>query len=239
MCTAVGSGLVFIPMALGLPGERRGTERKTLNRHYVLSQRMNDRRHRTTHLSRNYAPTIYKDVDRSLALPRRRTRQTTKSRIDERPSTKDEKRKPSPFDDESAPGLPDTSTPTRRSTKQVVRTERRTSVTVAMVKGNLLDSERPTVTPDAKSCDLARARHPFTDDKWPRRFRDQLQQSIDDGISRLWRDGARGGSEAFVEDLEHKAGIEAAVYDHRVYVVHMTFLSWEATASTKHRKLAT
>ncbi|KAK2666169.1 hypothetical protein RAB80_018269 [Fusarium oxysporum f. sp. vasinfectum] len=104
-------------MALGLPGERRGTERKTLNRHYVLSQRMNDRRHRTTHLSRNYAPTIYKDVDRSLALPRRRTRQTTKSRIDERPSTKDEKRKPSPFDDESAPGLPDTSTPTRRSTK--------------------------------------------------------------------------------------------------------------------------
>ncbi|KAF5966606.1 reticulocyte-binding protein 2 like protein a [Fusarium bulbicola] len=142
-----------------------------------------------------------------------------------------------------------------------------------MVKDSFLDPDCPNVALHYKGCDLAQspagARHPVTHEDWLRLLRQQLEQSIDGGISRLWKEGTRGvllqvtllalgytfvakGSvEAFVEDLEHEAavyerlrpiqGVHVPVflgatdlgsmkktyhYDHRLYVMHMTFLSW-------------
>ncbi|RMJ01447.1 hypothetical protein CDV36_015808 [Fusarium kuroshium] len=114
-----------------------------------------------------------------------------------------------------------------------------------------------------------RTRHPVSHSMWLQLLRKQLRQSLDAGITKLGRHGARGvlfkvtllaygytfvckGTvRAFIRDLEHEAavykrlervqGVSVPVflgavdlrplkrvyyYDHRVYIVHMTFLSW-------------
>jgi hypothetical protein len=113
------------------------------------------------------------------------------------------------------------------------------------------------------------ARHPIDHAKFLELLWEQLERSLDDGITPLGQGGARGvlfkvsllaygytfvskGTvRAFVKDLEHEVavyerlqpiqGIHVPVflgaidlrlmnriyyYDHRVYVIHMTFLSW-------------
>ena len=127
----------------------------------------------------------------------------------------------------------------------------------------------PNVTLHRKGGASDRVRHPVDHATWIRLLREQLEQSLDDGITPLGDGGARsvlfkvtllaygytfvskGTAQAFVEDLEHEAAVYQRLrpvqgvyvpvflgaidlrsmskiyyYDHRVYVVHMTFLSW-------------
>ncbi|KAK1837983.1 hypothetical protein CCHR01_19394 [Colletotrichum chrysophilum] len=115
----------------------------------------------------------------------------------------------------------------------------------------------------------AETRHPIDHTRFVKLLGEQLERTLDDGVTPLGQGGARGvlfkisllaygytfvskGTvRAFIEDLEHEAavykrlrpvqGIHVPVflgaidlrplnrtdyYDHRVYVVHMTFLSW-------------
>ncbi|KAK2922421.1 hypothetical protein FoTM2_017777 [Fusarium oxysporum f. sp. vasinfectum] len=303
ICTAVGQYLAFTLMALGSPGERREIRQeerlkamknlKTWAEDFESTIRsiLENERSASSDYSPGQEPTTYKDVDRSPVLPRRRTRQITKSEVDEGPPRKYGRREPSPSDDESAPRPPDTPTPAERNTGQGMRRSQRLALRkgggggdqgrqyctqkclLGMVRDSFLDPDCPNVALHYKSCDLAHsaagARHPVTYEDWLRLLRDQLEQSIDEGISRLWKDGtrgvlfqvtllahgytfvAKGTVKAFVEDLEHEAavykrlwriqGVNVPVflgaidlgsmkktyhYDHRVYVVHMTFLSW-------------
>ncbi|KAK1622696.1 hypothetical protein BDP81DRAFT_440654 [Colletotrichum phormii] len=111
--------------------------------------------------------------------------------------------------------------------------------------------------------------HPINHTRFVKLLREQLEQTLDDGITPLGQGGARGvmfkvsllaysytfvskGTvRAFIKDLEHEAAVYERLrpiqgthvpvflgaidlrplnrtyyYDHRVYVVHMTFLSW-------------
>ncbi|KAL5903057.1 hypothetical protein ACKVV7_011365 [Pyricularia oryzae] len=112
-------------------------------------------------------------------------------------------------------------------------------------------------------------RHPIDHGKFLDLLFEQLERSLDDGITPLGHGGARGvlfkvslleygytfvgkgTAQAFVKDLEHEAAVYTRLqpiqgvyvpvflgvidlrlmkkvyyYDHRVYVIHMTFLSW-------------
>ncbi|KAK1973590.1 hypothetical protein LZ30DRAFT_641632 [Colletotrichum cereale] len=115
----------------------------------------------------------------------------------------------------------------------------------------------------------ADTRHPIDHTGFLKLLREQLERTLDDGITPLGQGGARGvlfkvsllaygytfvskGTvRAFIKDLEHEAAVYERLwpiqgtrvpvflgaidlrplkriyyYDHRVYVVHMTFLSW-------------
>jgi hypothetical protein len=299
ICTAVGQYLAFTLMALGSSGERRGNKQeerlkamenlKTWAEDFESTLRSipENERSASSDYSPGPEPTTYKDVDRSPALPRKRTRRTAECQIGERSSRKDDRHESS--DDESAPPPPppDTPTPTGRNTRQGTRRSQRLALRprggggeqgrqyctqkclLGMVKGGFLDPKCPNVTLHRKSCAPARARHPVNHEEWLRLLWKQLQQSLDNGIRPLGEGGARGvlfqvtllahgytfvskGTvRAFIKDLLHEAavyerlkpiqGIHVPVflgaidlqsmnktyyYDHRVYVVHMTFLSW-------------
>jgi hypothetical protein len=299
ICTAVGQYLAFTLMALGSPGERRENtqeERLTAMKNLktwaedfesTLRSIPENERSASSDYSPCHEPTTYKDVDRSPALPRKRTRRTAVCQIGEGSLTKDDRQEPS--DDESAPPPPppDTPTPTGRNTRQGTRRSQRLALRprggggeqgrqyctqkclLGMVKGGFLDPKCPNVTLHRKSCAPARARHPVNHEEWLRLLWKQLQQSLDNGIRPLGEGGARGvlfqvtllahgytfvskGTvRAFIKDLEHEAAVYERLkpiqgvyvpvflgaidlrsmnkiyyYDHRVYVVHMTFLSW-------------
>ncbi|EXL63843.1 hypothetical protein FOPG_19885 [Fusarium oxysporum f. sp. conglutinans race 2 54008] len=297
ICTAVGQYLAFTLMALGSPGERRGKKQeerlkamgnlKTWAEDFESTLRSipENERSASSDYSPGPEPTTYKDVDRSPALARKRTRRTAKSPIGESSLRKDDRGEPS--DDESAPRPPDTPTPTGRNTRQGTRRSQRLELRprggggeqsrqyctqkclLGMVKGGFLDPKCPNVALHCKSCAPARARHPVNHEEWLRLLWKQLKQSLDDGIRPLGEGGARGvlfqvtllahgytfvskGTvRAFIKDLEHEAAVykrlkpiqgvyvpvflgaidlrsmnKVYYYDHRVYVVHMTFLSW-------------
>ncbi|KAJ9413803.1 hypothetical protein QL093DRAFT_2500296 [Fusarium oxysporum] len=303
ICTAVGQYLAFTLMALGSPGERRGNRQeerlkamknlKTWAEDFESTLRSipENERSASSDYSPGHEPTTYKDVDRSPALPRKRTRRTAACQAGEGSSRKGDRQEPS--DDESAPRPPDTPTPSGRNTRQGTRRSQRLALLalrprggggggeqgrqyctqkclVGMVNGGFLDPKCPNVALHGKSCaPAARARHPVDHKEWLRLLWMQLKQSLDDGIRPLGEGGARGvlfqvtllahgytfvskGTvRAFIKDLEHEAavyerlkpiqGVHVPVllgaidlgsmnktyyYDHRVYVVHMTFLSW-------------
>jgi hypothetical protein len=297
ICTAVGQYLAFTLMALGSPGERREIRQeerlkamknlKTWAEDFESTLRSipENERSASSDYSPGHEPTTYKDVDRSPALPRKRTRRTAVCQIGEGSLTKDDRQEPS--DDESASRPPDTPTPTGRNTRQGTRRSQRLALRprggggeqgrqyctqkclLGMVKGGFLDPKCPNVALHRKSCASARARHPVNHEEWLRLLWKQLKQSLDDGIRPLGEGGARGvlfqvtllahgytfvskGTvRAFIKDLEHEAavyerlkpiqGVHVPVflgavdlrsmnktyyYDHRVYVVHMSFLSW-------------
>ncbi|KAK2468561.1 hypothetical protein H9L39_19720 [Fusarium oxysporum f. sp. albedinis] len=297
ICTAVGQYLAFTLMALGSPGERREIRQeerlkamknlKTWAEDFESTLRSipENERSASSDYSPGHEPTTYKDVDRSPALPRKRTRRTAVCQIGEGSLTKDDRQEPS--DDESASRPPDTPTPTGRNTRQGTRRSQRLALRprggggeqgrqyctqkclLGMVKGGFLDPKCPNVALHRKSCAPARARHPVNHEEWLRLLWKQLEQSLDDGIRPLGEGGARGvlfqvtllahgytfvskGTvRAFIKDLLHEAavyerlkpiqGVHVPVflgaidlrsmnktyyYDHRVYVVHMTFLSW-------------
>uniref|UniRef100_A0A0D2YCH1 EKC/KEOPS complex subunit BUD32 n=1 Tax=Fusarium oxysporum (strain Fo5176) TaxID=660025 RepID=A0A0D2YCH1_FUSOF len=284
ICTAVGQYLAFTLMALGLPGERRGNRQeerlqamknlKTWAEDFESTLRSipENERSASSDYSPGHEPTTYKDVDRSPALPRKRTRRTAACQTGEGSLTKGDRQEPS--DDESAPRPPDTPTPTGRNTRQGTRRSHRLALLalrprggggeqgrqyctqkclLGMVKGGFLDPKCPNVALHCKSSAPARARHPVDHKEWLRLLWIQLKQSLDDGIRPLgggWCAG-KGTVRAFIKDLEHEAavyerlkpiqGVHVPVflgaidlgsmnktyyYDHRVYVVHMTFLSW-------------
>ncbi|WKT54427.1 hypothetical protein QSH57_005011 [Fusarium oxysporum f. sp. vasinfectum] len=300
ICTAVGQYLAFTLMALGSPGERREIRQeerlqamknlKTWAEDFESTLRSipENERSALSDYSPGHEATTYKDVDRSPALPRKRTRRTAACQTGEGSLRKDDRQEPS--DDESAPRPPDTPTPTGRHTRQGTRRSQRLALLalrprggggeqgrqyctqkclLGMVKGGFLDPKCPNVALHCKSCAPARARHPVDHKEWLRLLWIQLKQSLDDGIRPLAEGGARGvlfqvtllahgytfvskGTvRAFIKDLEHEAavyerlkpiqGVHVPVflgaidlrsmnktyyYDHRVYVVHMTFLSW-------------
>jgi hypothetical protein len=297
ICTAVGQYLAFTLMALGSPGERREIRQeerlkamknlKTWAEDFESTLRSipENERSASSDYSPGHEPTTYKDVDRSPALPRKRTRRTAVCQIGEGSLTKDDRQEPS--DDESASRPPDTPTPTGRNIRQGTRRSQRLALRprggggeqgrqyctqkclLGMAKGGFLDPKCPNVTLHRKSCAPARARHPVNHEEWLRLLWKQLQQSLDNGIRPLGEGGARGvlfqvtllahgytfvskGTvRAFIKDLEHEAavyerlkpiqGVHVPVflgavdlrsmnktyyYDHRVYVVHMSFLSW-------------
>lgn len=148
-----------------------------------------------------------------------------------------------------------------------------------LVKGGLLDAKCPNMAlhnrqPSSHSNrnsgpSRACARHPINRAEFLNLLFEQLQRSLDKGITPLGYGGARGvlfkvclvdygytfvgkGTvRAFVKDLEHEAAVYTRLqpiqgvyvpvflgvidlrimnrvyyYDHRVYVIHMTFLSW-------------
>ncbi|EXA28898.1 hypothetical protein FOVG_19529 [Fusarium oxysporum f. sp. pisi HDV247] len=297
ICTAVGQYLAFTLMALGSPGERREIRQeerlkamrnlKTWAEDFESTLRSipENERSASSAYSPGHEPTTYKDVDRSPALPRKRTRRTAVCQIGEGSLTKDDRQEPS--DDESAPRPPDTPTPTGRNARQGTRRSQRLALRprggggeqgrqyctqkclLGMAKGGFLDPKCPNVALHCKSCAPARTRHPVNHEEWLRLLWKQLKQSLDDGIRPLGEGGARGvlfqvtllahgytfaskGTvRAFIKDLEHEAavyerlkpiqGVHVPVflgavdlrsmnktyyYDHRVYVVHMSFLSW-------------
>ncbi|KAF9775861.1 hypothetical protein IL306_006008, partial [Fusarium sp. DS 682] len=135
ICTAVGQYLAFTLMALGSSGERRGKKQeerlkamenlKTWAEDFESTLRSipENERSASSDYSPGPEPTTYKDVDRSPALPRKRTRRTAKSPIGESSLRKDDRGEPS--DDESAPRPPDTPTPTGRNTRQGTRRSQR------------------------------------------------------------------------------------------------------------------
>ncbi|KAK8000488.1 hypothetical protein PG990_013088 [Apiospora arundinis] len=236
-----------------------------------------------------YVPTTYEKVDRSPRrsphLLRRRRRRSNDAVYKEQ-SRKDP---PGSSDDDGEAALkpPDTPTPAERITGGARRSQRlahrqRPGESGAqeqrycsqrclsgLVQGRSLDMRCPNVTLHCKGDGSDRERHPVDHEKWICLLREQLKQSLDDGITPLGDGGARsvlfkvtllaygytfvskGTVQAFIKDLEHEAtvyqqlrpiqGVYVPVflgaidlrsmskiyyYDHRVYVVHMTFLSW-------------
>ncbi|EEU38623.1 uncharacterized protein NECHADRAFT_12141, partial [Fusarium vanettenii 77-13-4] len=152
---------------------------------------------------------------------------------------------------------------------------------LGLVRGSPLDPRCPNVEshrgPDngchsrsrGRTRGCTHTRHPVSHSTWLQLLREQLRQSLDAGITKLGKHGARGvlfkvtllaygytfvckGTvQAFIKDLGHEAavykrleriqGVSVPVflgaidlrplkkvyyYDHRVYIVHMTFLSW-------------
>ncbi|RKK13974.1 hypothetical protein BFJ66_g18196, partial [Fusarium oxysporum f. sp. cepae] len=135
ICTAVGQYLAFTLMALGSPGERREVRQeerlkamknlKTWAEDFESTLRSipENERSASSDYSPGHEPTTYKDVDRSPALPRKRTRRTAVCQIGDGSLTKDDRQEPS--DDESAPRPPDTPTPTGRNIRQGTRRSQR------------------------------------------------------------------------------------------------------------------
>uniref|UniRef100_A0A0C4DJS1 EKC/KEOPS complex subunit BUD32 n=1 Tax=Fusarium oxysporum (strain Fo5176) TaxID=660025 RepID=A0A0C4DJS1_FUSOF len=226
ICTAVGQYLAFTLMALGSPGERRGNRQeerlkamknlKTWAEDFESTLRSipENERSASSDYSPGHEPTTYKDVNRSPALLRKRTRRTAACQAGEGSLRKDDRQEPS--DDESAPRPPDTPTPSGRNTRQGTRRSQRLALLalrprgggggeqgrqdyctqkclVGMVKGGFLDPKCPNVALHGKSCaPAARARHPVDHKEWLRLLWKQLKQSLDDGIRPLGEGGARG-----------------------------------------------
>ncbi|OAQ58406.1 protein kinase-like domain [Purpureocillium lilacinum] len=241
--------------------------------------------------SLGYQPPTYGNVDRS---PVRRQKNPprgyghaeaqVRSRRDDRSDSSDE---------EPNPRAPDTPSPAERNTGQGPRRSRRLAVRprgggadnsgqrrpfctqkclLGLVRGHALDRSCPNVSlhrPVKMQRRSTCLRHPIDHAKWLQLLRAQLKETLDRGIMRLEKGGARGvlfkvtlleygytfvskGTiKAFIPDLEHEAavyrrlegiqGIHVPVflgavdlrpldrtyyYDHRVYIVHLTLMSW-------------
>ncbi|KAL7892069.1 hypothetical protein HDV63DRAFT_390794 [Trichoderma sp. SZMC 28014] len=246
--------------------------------------------------SSDYKPTTYEGIDRS-PYPFRHDRRPVGDR--DQPDKQATRRdSPESLDDESRPNLPYTPSPgerragkgeqrTRRS--QRIRAQQRGAATkggsqhttqyctqkclVGLVQGGFLDTSCPNVKHHKKQIGHVRctstSRHPVKHGKWLQLLRQQLEESLDKGVTPLGESGSRGALfqvtllaygytfiakgtvRAFIKDLEHEAavytrlkavqGIDVPVflgavdlqpmnkiyyYDHRVYIVHLTFLSW-------------
>ncbi|KAI1418857.1 hypothetical protein F5Y12DRAFT_721519 [Xylaria sp. FL1777] len=200
--------------------------------------------------SSTYAPTTYSTFDRTPVVTRKKSRRPKT----DAPTKNAPRRDPSQSsDDEHAHTLPDTPSPTERrrhdNPNQPVRRSQRIlaqrprggsgqgrqhctqSCLRGLVNGGLLDVRCPNVTSHRKGsgrlADYARLPHPVRHSEWLRLLSQQLEVSLDQGVVKLGKQGARGvlfqvtmlaygytfvckGTvRAFIEDLEH----EAAVYE--------------------------
>ncbi|KAI1308250.1 hypothetical protein F5Y03DRAFT_383429 [Xylaria venustula] len=203
--------------------------------------------------SSDYAPTSYSECDRSpIILRKPRLQLQPEADVPSRVTPRH--KSPSSSDDESAPNPPDTPSPTaRRAPGQEVRRsnrilaqrprgdsrpdgQRRRYCTqqclLGLVNRGPLDPRCPNVRlHHPRQSDVlhnyARALHPVRHDEWLRQLSQQLEQSLDDGVTKLGEQGARGvlfrvtmlaygytfvckGTvQSFITDLEH----ESAVYE--------------------------
>ncbi|KAK7415899.1 hypothetical protein QQZ08_012211 [Neonectria magnoliae] len=305
LCAAVGQYLAFSLMALGPERRQHGQEErqqavgrlKRWTEDFETTLRSIPKDERTApDSSPGYTATTYSDVDRSPYPIRANRRPRAGQDEPERETPRRDASEPS--DDEPAPPFPDTPTPAerrRRGRGQGPRRSRRLAerprgrsqqgrqyctqlCLLGLVRGDFLDLTCPNVESHVGRDYVASApcRHPVSHNEWLRLLRKQLEQSLDDGITRLGLGGARGvlfkvtllaygytlvckGTvQAFIQDLEHEAavykrlgriqGINVPVflgaidlrsmnkiyyYDFRVYVVHMTFLSWGGHSMVK------
>ncbi|PON19986.1 hypothetical protein TGAM01_v211146 [Trichoderma gamsii] len=246
--------------------------------------------------SSDYEPTTYEGIDRS-PYPFRHDRRPAADK-DQPDKQATRRNSPESSDDESRQNLPDTPSPAeRRAGKGEQRTRRSQRIQarqrgaatkggsqhttqyctqkclVGLVQGGFLDTCCPNVKLHNKQIGHARrasiSRHPVRHSKWLQLLREQLEESLDKGLTPLGEGGSRGALfqvtllaygytfigkgtvRAFIKDLEHEAavykrlkavqGISVPVflgavdlqsmnkiyyYDHRVYIVHLTFLSW-------------
>ncbi|EXA29644.1 hypothetical protein FOVG_18888 [Fusarium oxysporum f. sp. pisi HDV247] len=229
LCTAVAQYLAFTLMALGSPGERRGHGQEergkameglktwTVDFESTLRSIPKDERTVSPDDSSEYRPTTYKDVDRTPSVPRRRTRRTAAVEVSDRILRRDDRREPS--DDESAPGPPDTPTPSAPTARLGSRRSQRIALRLRpsgresgqgqgrqyctqqcllrLKTGGYLDLDCPNAvlhkaTAGGKGCPNGRIRHPISYQKWFEHLRKQLVYSLDDGIVPLGMGGARG-----------------------------------------------
>ncbi|KAK2666229.1 hypothetical protein RAB80_018329 [Fusarium oxysporum f. sp. vasinfectum] len=229
LCTAVAQYLAFTLMALGSPGERRGHGQEergkameglktwTVDFESTLRSIPRDERTVSPDDSSEYRPTTYKDVDRTPSVPRRRTRRNAAVEVSDRILRRDDRREPS--DDESAPGPPDTPTPSAPTARLGSRRSQRIALRLRpsgresgqgqgrqyctqqcllrLKKGGYLDLDCPNAvlhkaTAGGKGCPNGRIRHPISYQKWFEHLRNQLIYSLDDGIVPLGMGGARG-----------------------------------------------
>ncbi|CZR49931.1 uncharacterized protein FPRO_16136 [Fusarium proliferatum ET1] len=253
MWTAVGQYLAFTLMALGSPGEQHehGQEerRRVMNNlktwaedfETTLRSIPENERSASSEHSPDYQPTTYNGVERSPYLLCRRRRRASEPQIDEILSRRDDRREPS--DDEST-RPPDTPTPAGRSTGQASRRSQRLAsrprgdshqqgrqyctqkCLLGLVRGDCLDPKCPNIALHCSNRPTQTC-HPVSHSKWLALLQEQLERSLDEGITRLRQGGSRGvlfkvtllaygytfiskGTvRAFVSDLTH----EAAVYD--------------------------
>ncbi|KAI1302514.1 hypothetical protein F5Y03DRAFT_407847 [Xylaria venustula] len=249
--------LAFSLLALGLPGERRehGQEArrvaigrlKTWTEDYdIILRSIPASERKAPPNSPAYRPTTYRTVDRSpYLLRRKKTRTTDIVHPDIGPAGKNGS--PEPPDDESGAQMPGTPTrPRNRGGGQrgLPRRPRGDSsrgsshrgggwsrqfctqkCLLGLVRGTALDETCPNVALHRGQGD--NVCHPISHAEWRRLLREQLERTLDDGVVRLGKQGARGvlfqitllthgytfvckGTvPEFVTDLNH----EATVYD--------------------------
>ncbi|KAK3336941.1 hypothetical protein B0T19DRAFT_454504, partial [Cercophora scortea] len=254
-CTAVGQLLAFSLMALGSPGETRehgqderrsaieGLKTWAVDYEAMLRSVSVDER-KAPPSSPGYIPRTYTAVDRSpYPLRFGKKRAAEKDAPDVSVPRKD--RSPEPSDDESEAQAPGTPSPTQprsggRGGQRGDHGEGSSShpsgsgsqgrqyctqkCFLGLVGGGLLDEKCPNV--QLHRGRSSGARHRIDHSEWLLLLREQLERTLDDGVVRIWKQGARGvmfqvtllthgytfvakGTvSAFVDDLEH----EAAVY---------------------------
>ncbi|KAK8048274.1 hypothetical protein PG994_010004 [Apiospora phragmitis] len=308
ICSAVGQYLAFTLTALGAPGERRQHGQEERQRamgslrtwaedfEATLRSIPENERSASPENSSCYIPTTYEEVDRSPRRSPHLLRRRRRRSPDGLPEGQSRKGQPeSSDDDEAAPKPPDTPTPKGR--KEVRRSQRLAHrpppegsgaqeqpycsqrCLLGMVQGGFLDSKCPNVRLHRQGDAGDREHHPINHTEWIRLLREQLKQSLDDGITPLGEGGARsvlfrvtllaygytfvskGTVQAFVKDLEHETAVYQRLrpiqgvyvpvflgaidlrsmskiyyYDHRVYVVHLTFLSWGGSSISQWAK---
>ncbi|KAL0764704.1 hypothetical protein CaCOL14_012794 [Colletotrichum acutatum] len=212
--------------------------------------------------SPGYEPKAYENVDRSPCLHRKTRRGHARDRHTREQVTKDPNESSESSDDESRRNMPATPTPTERRARgrnpqsqggQDSQGTRRSQRLLALRprgggegRGGVLDPGCPnTFLHRRKPRDdrrhnhgsgRAETRHPIDHTRFVKLLGEQLERTLDDGVTPLGQGGARGvlfkisllaygytfvskGTvRAFIEDLEH----EAAVYDRLrpIQVVH-------------------
>ncbi|UNI16689.1 hypothetical protein JDV02_003103 [Purpureocillium takamizusanense] len=198
----------------------------------------------------SWAPTTYEDFDRSPVTDRgRRRRRGRRGGEHKKIATRRDQSESS--DDGSGHHPPDTPSPSERRERQrrsdanvprrserilAHRTGRGTNEEVerqyctqacllGLVRGGALDPRCPNAEYHGGRRACAGTPHPISHDTWLRLLSDQLQHTLDDGITKLGKHGARGvlfkvtlllygytfvckGTvQAFIRDLEHEASV--------------------------------
>ncbi|RCI17317.1 hypothetical protein L249_3238 [Ophiocordyceps polyrhachis-furcata BCC 54312] len=300
--SAVGQLLAFTLMALGQPGEQmirrqdqRDAAKAKLNSwmedfEMILQAMSPDERKPPADSESNYAPKTYRNFDRTPAMKRKKRlfkcgKMSVGSSEDE---TSDEDGPPhTPSPDVRRPRGGATANAPRRSQRLLLAQKSREegeqeveesfctqACLLGLVRGGALDRRCPNVASHCGSEAYSR-KHRVSHAKWLQLLTEQMRRTLDGGIEKLGKGGARGvlfkvtllaygytfvckGTvNAFVPDLEHEAavykrlepvqGVHVPVflgavdlrkvgrtyyYDHRVYVIHMTCLSWGGNTVT-------
>ncbi|KAJ8127507.1 hypothetical protein O1611_g6127 [Lasiodiplodia mahajangana] len=240
-CAALGQYLAFHLMTLGSPGQRQQHGQDERERakmslgtwdedfESVLHSIPRDERQAPDDSS-GYAPTTYSTFERSPIVV---------GNSNHRPKT-DELTTVARMQYPSQPHNPN---PTVRRSQRILAQQQQhidngqdrqyctQKCLLGLVNGGLLDLGCPNAMSHRRanntSTDYARLRHPFQHDEWLRLLSQQLAQSLDRGVTKLWMQGARGALfkvtmlaygytfvckgtvPAFIPDLER----EAAVYE--------------------------
>ncbi|KAH6653433.1 hypothetical protein BKA67DRAFT_593316 [Truncatella angustata] len=263
-CTAVGQYLAFSLMALGPPGNPPNVRSQDERQRVILGLRRwaedfettlrsipRDERYAPSGSSSGslYAPTTYAGISRSPRVPRTRPKRWAQEEDcpDLQPRFRD--RDDESSSDESLPPMPDTPTPSEpRSSTHSGRAPRREASQerqyctqrchLGLVRRGRLDANCPNVLLHWQA-NLAAADHLIDRDEFLRLLFQQLQESLDHGISRLDVGGSRGVlfkislmaygytfvAKGTVSALDLRDMGRIYYYDHRVYIEYLLLLS--------------